>query len=79
VKIVLNVYEHDHVLWWPRRNTNSTYMNGLSYPELLPKIRLWADEYVPGYVVTNSTAANMIVEVTFASERDAVLFKTFWM
>jgi hypothetical protein len=76
-KITLSAVDpmHKRATLWAR----SYRGHDVSFPQLSADAEAWAMANTPGYVVSKSRAANFLIDVTFANERDAVLFKMFWL
>jgi hypothetical protein len=79
-KLVLNMIDHVGVCVWDRKDhSDLSKRRTLSFPKLSDEVREWADHNTPGYREDRSSVANFLMEVHFQSDRDAALFKLFWM
>jgi hypothetical protein len=73
--VVLSAFNSNPVCHW-----DSPYSyESQSKPMLGVAARAWAEENTSGFTTRQHPAANFLMEIVFASERDAVLFKMFWL
>lgn len=82
VRVVINESQHGHLCYTPKMTYEERHAKvgfGCLWPVLTDEVKAWCDHNTPGFTVENNRAANFIIDVVFKSERDAVLFKTFWL
>ena len=83
-EVVLRVCDHLHpeICRTPRLTQSERHLMygmGCVWPVLTPECFAWCNENIPGYGVRNNPSANFIIDIVFKSERDATLFKMFWL
>lgn len=79
VSLVLNGFDPNHgraVKWFKQ-----SHRYGMPYDKLTisDEAAQWAKEANIAYRVEQHKAANFLIEIFFENERDAVLFKLFWL
>jgi hypothetical protein len=72
--------DHDSVLVWePRPHPIHGNLIGIGHVRLRKDVLEWASENTPTMKETPSEVTNIMVRLEFVTDRDATLFKLFWM